>query len=179
MPQHLVTALSVGEPFPHPDLVTRTSVSWNPNAGHTILLCLDNISPAEEAAFQGPLRFDLCPYDGLLVLLMTPQGCPEPQEMVWFLLQDDAGNFAPPARDGHAFVTLIIVQQTTGIVAGLRTFTWSPYFTATVHRHLLKHQAQRIAGPNQVHRTVAAMRAQYPHSNQLRSRSITHCSAED
>ena len=179
MPQHLITTLSVGEPFPQPDLVAQPSNGWHPNGSHTILLCLDNISPAEEAAFQGPLRFDLCPCNGLLVLLMTPQGCPEPQEMVWFLLQDDAANFAPPAHDGHALVTLIIVEQTTGIVAALRTFTWSPYFTTTVHRQLLKHQAQPMADPNQVHRTVAAMRAQYPHSNQLRSRSITHCSAED
>ena len=179
MPQHLITALSVGEPFPHPDLAAQTSVSWSPNAGHTILLCLDNISPAEEAAFRGPLRFDLCPYDGLLVLLMTPQGCPEPQELVWFLLQDDVANFVPPARDGHALVALIIVEQTTGNVAGLRTFTWSPRFTATVHRQLLKHRTQPMADANQVRRTVAAMRAQYPRSSQLRSRSIAHCSAGD
>ena len=99
--------------------------------------------------------------------------------MVWFLLEDDAASFEPPARAGHALVTLIIVEQTTGIVAGLRTFTWSPHFTATVHRQLLKHQAQPMSDANQVHRTVAAMRAQYPRSSQLRSRSITHCSAGD
>ena len=73
MTQQLITTLSVGEPFPQPNLVAQPGNGWHPNAGHTILLCLDNISPAEEAAFRGPLRFDLCPYNGLLVLLMTPQ----------------------------------------------------------------------------------------------------------
>ena len=174
-----ITVLEVGEPYPHPDTFPTPGAIWYPDGGHLIVAALDNVTPAETQAFLKPTRFDLCCYGGLLVLLMWPGGFPHPQELGFSLLPPEASTFTLPAHDdGRVAVHLAVVEQTTGIVAGLNELTWPPHFTYAVHQQLLLRARHPMADQDAIAAATAAMRAQYPNSIDLMDRSIAHCTAD-
>lgn len=132
----------VGLPYPQRSLVRDEGCGWHTNGvDHTILVCLRDLTDQELDQFQGVLSFALVPFGDVLVLLMQPEG-QRWAEMPWAHLVDDekpdARQYVAPAEGnrGHQVVKLIVVEQRTRVVKGLRAFTFSERFTSVMDEEL-------------------------------------------
>lgn len=161
-------------------MTPEPTVGWFPDSGaprHLIVASLPHVTDHEMAEFAGPLRFDLCLYHELVVLMMTPKGRPQPYEMPWAALDREPLIEPDPTGDeGHRLVGLVVMEHTTGVVMAQRMFTWSPRFDQAVEAQFARRQ---ISPPTetQVLRRVRQMHRDYPSSKKLLRRSVAHCQA--
>lgn len=157
-------------------MIPNPTVAWFPDGGsprHLIVASLPGITRQEMAEFAGPMRFDLCLYHELVVLMMTPKGRPQPIEMVWAALESEPP-ITPDQTPGHRLVGLVVMDHDSGVVLKQRLFTWAPHFDRAVEQQFARQQVAP-ATEAQVMRRVVQMRFDYPTSKKMLRRSVAHC----
>lgn len=174
-PFHITT----GEVCPQlREVMEVPNASWFPDNGaprHLIVASLPDITQKEVAEFMGPLRFDLCVYHGLLVLLMTTADGAALFVMLWAPVVG-LDYIEPDATEGHRLVPLVVMDHTTGVVVAQRAFTWAPHFDRQMENQIARLQRTPITLA-EVEERVSQMWRDYPDGYQLRERSIAYCGA--
>lgn len=150
------------------------TVGWSPgNDGprHLIVVSLPHITTTELRDFAAPLRFDLCLYHELLVLMMTTRR--QPYATVWAAMDDDEA-IEPDPTENQGRVGMLVIEHTTGVVMAGREFVWEPHFASTVEAQLVQRQNAPVT-------TAHAQRRREQLSRDVRmakdlfDRSITSC----
>jgi len=130
--------LSVGKPY----IEGRTSwpehVEYNyRGGGHELRLFYPNLTPAELEAFQGgPARFALAVRDDVIFFCWKFGDLPWADSTYSIWNVDSEERTAPPEwaeTAARALLVVIVIESTSGLVAGLRALTLSPHFTLRLH----------------------------------------------
>lgn len=131
--------VQVGEPYPHPEMVTAPSMGWHVDHG-TILWVDDGLTAEQVAVDLADARMWLTCDGPLLVLLMLAGGT-EFEMPVW--REHELPEWASEDVEGRLALTLIAVDSVSQLVVALKLVTVSAHFT----RRLGIEAARRWADP--------------------------------
>ena len=171
------TIITNGEVCPTlQDMMTVPNASWFPDNGiprHLIVVSLPDIAGWEVDELDGPLRFDLCVYHELLMLLMETDSSKFLYVMPWASLAT-ADHIEPAANEDPNTVWLVVMDHITGVVMSQSQWHWPEHFQRQIENQFSRLQRVPITF-TQAEGRVAQMWRDYPDGYQLRERSIAHC----
>lgn len=171
-------ALVVGQPYLSGGTRLPESVQYNyRGGGHELLMVLRGLTSRERAAVAtGPAEFALYA-DGTQIIMLYRFGTAIPWSDAPYTIHrvPERERVIPPpveTPEPHALLTVILVQQETGVVRALRTVTFSPAFTVALHAAIRK-QAETPYDPATYDRDLAALYRRYPTSSALLTQTIS------
>ena len=144
-------------------------VDYNYREGtHEIRIFLPNPSPGEIAGIQsGKCEFALYLSGSVIFLLYTIAGAVRWSDapFSWWLVPDHERQMPNPEPTDveRALVQIVLVDASTGVIKAMRAITWSPEFTAAIHK-AIREQASRPFDRAEHDRIIAATYRKFPDS---------------
>jgi len=157
------------------ELYSRTRTNWpeavdyNYREGtHEIRIFLPSPSAGEVAGIQsGKCEFGLFLSSPVIFLLYTIAGAVRWSDapFSWWLVPDHERHMPnpEPAEQERALVQIVLVDASTGIIKAMRAVTWSPEFTAAIHK-AIRDQASRPFDRTEHDRIIEATYGMFPDS---------------
>ncbi len=173
MSETRLTTYEVGKPFPGV-FPPGNGVQYNyRGGGHELVVSLDRPHPQELQAFgKGALRFGLIVRPEALFLLYRPEGMPwSDAPYSWRQVQrkkpaEAVAPFELPTEQSRAMLHVLVVDSATGLLAVMRTTTFSPRFSRRLHA-AIREQMQSDTSETEYNLAVDRMYAIYPDTEQM------------
>lgn len=162
--------LLVGQPF-WPGVTSYPErFEYRVFGGHHLLqICAGRLTPTDKAAFQdGAIHLGLFISQGVIFVLFKIAGLHEWSDQAFsiHLVSAEDRELPPHQADLHQLLNIVLVEAETGLVAGIRSVTWSSHASAVLNKAL---HAQMTApfSLEQHENIVADVYTRYPNSKAL------------
>jgi hypothetical protein len=153
--------ITLGQPFAVPSLVREEGSGYHVTAHeHLILVCMENMRTDEIEELQGHLSLAFAVLNNIFVFQLRPEGTNRCIEMYWDYFPDSEVDPTYQA-DTHTLIRLVMVEQTTGLVVGIRAFTMSAHMSRELSKALKTRLQSPPSTPHEFETNVSALQNKY------------------